>query len=174
MPPRFYRKCRRRVNLKDFPQGRRPHGDPAAYPVPDASAGGLPSYPIDKPSLQTYIFLMDTQYLPNPADREERINRIRDLLPDSERVVEELADFFKLFGDSTRIKILLALGASEFCVGDLAELLRMRHSAVSHQLRTLNRSRLVKSRKWGKNVYYSLNDRHIKNVLMQGFEHIRG
>jgi ArsR family transcriptional regulator len=116
---------------------------------------------------------MDTQYPQDPAAREEKVNRIRNLLPDSERVVIELADFFKLFGDSTRIKILLALGASEFCVGDLAALLDMRHSAVSHQLRTLSRSRLVKSRKAGKNVYYSLSDKHIKNVLMQGFEHIR-
>ncbi len=113
---------------------------------------------------------------PNPQDpsaREERINRIRGLLPASELVVIELAEFFKLFGDATRIKILFALGASELCVGDIAAILDMKHSAVSHQLRTLSRSRLVKSRKAGKKVYYSLNNRHIRNVLMQGFEHIQ-
>ena len=116
---------------------------------------------------------MDTTY-PNDSDsREEHINRVRMLLPDNERVIRELADFFKLFGDSTRIRILFALGVSELCVGDIAILLEMNHSAVSHQLRLLSRSRLVRSRKTGKHVFYSLNDKHIKNVLAQGFEHIR-
>lgn len=112
-------------------------------------------------------------YPQDPSDREERIRRIRSLLPDNEQAIIELADFFKLFGDSSRIKILFALGAAELCVGDIASLLDMGHSAVSHQLRTLSRSRLVRSRKSGKNVFYSLSDRHIKNVLMQGFEHLR-
>ncbi|HON37260.1 MAG: ArsR/SmtB family transcription factor [Desulfomonilia bacterium] len=116
---------------------------------------------------------MAAPYPQDPSAREERINRIRGLLPSSELVVTELADFFKLFSDSTRIKILFALGASELCVSDIASILEMNHSAISHQLRTLNRSRLVKSRKAGKKVYYSLNDKHIRNVLMQGFEHIR-
>jgi len=120
-----------------------------------------------------YFSFMGSPYPQDPSAREERINRIRDLLPSSELVVNELADFFKLFGDSTRIKILFALGVSELCVGDLAAILDMNHSAISHQLRKLNRSRLVKSRKAGKKVYYFLNDRHIRNVLMQGFEHIQ-
>lgn len=116
---------------------------------------------------------MDTSH---PADAEtctRKIDRIRELLPANERVVSELADFFKLFGDSTRIKILFALGASELCVGDIAHLLDMNHSAISHQLRLLSRARLIRSRKTGKNVFYSLNDKHIKNVLAQGFEHIQ-
>ncbi len=102
-----------------------------------------------------------------------KIGRIKELLPADERVADELADFFKLFGDPTRIKILFALGASELCVGDIAELLAMNHSAISHQLRLLSRSRLIKSRKTGKHVYYSLSDKHIKNVLAQGFEHLQ-
>ena len=100
------------------------------------------------------------------------VNNIRKLMPDNDRIIHNLADFFKLFGDPTRIKILFALGASELCVSDIAALLNMNHSAISHQLRLLNRSRLIKSRKSGKLVYYSLNDRHIKQVLAQGFEHI--
>lgn len=124
-------------------------------------------------ALKPYIFFMGAPNPQDPSAREERINRIRGLLPASELVVIELADFFKLFGDATRIRILFALGAAELCVGDIAAILDMKHSAVSHQLRTLNRSRLVKSRKAGKKVYYSLNDRHIRNVLMQGFEHIQ-
>lgn len=116
---------------------------------------------------------MDIHYPQDSSDREERIGKIRCLLPDNEQVVFELADFFKIFGDSTRIKILFALGVSELCVSDIAHLLEMNHSAVSHQLRTLSRSRLVRSRKSGKNVFYSLRDRHIRNVLMQGFEHIQ-
>jgi DNA-binding transcriptional ArsR family regulator len=112
---------------------------------------------------------------PNPLDcaiHTDIVYKIRELMPRNDRVLHELADFFKLFGDSTRIKILFALGASELCVSDIAALLNMNHSAISHQLRILSRSRLVKSRKVGKLVYYSLNDRHIKNVLAQGFEHI--
>jgi DNA-binding transcriptional ArsR family regulator len=128
---------------------------------------------LDTHPYKPYIFHMAAPYPQDPSAREERINRIRGLLPSSELVVTELADFFKLFSDSTRIKILFALGASELCVSDIASILEMNHSAISHQLRTLNRSRLVKSRKAGKKVYYSLNDKHIRNVLMQGFEHIR-
>jgi ArsR family transcriptional regulator, lead/cadmium/zinc/bismuth-responsive transcriptional repressor len=116
---------------------------------------------------------MDTSHPLDPELREEKIGRIRELLPGNERIVHEIADFFKLFGDPTRIKILFALGASELCVGDIASLLGMNHSAVSHQLRLLSRSRLIRSRKTGKNVYYSISDKHIKNVLAQGFEHIQ-
>jgi len=116
---------------------------------------------------------MDTVQSSDPEIRVKRISRIKELLPGNERIVNEIADFFKLFGDPTRIKILFALGASELCVGDIATLLGMNHSAVSHQLRLLSRSRLIRSRKTGKNVYYSISDKHIKNVLSQGFEHIQ-
>jgi len=105
--------------------------------------------------------------------RLQSINRIRELLPAGDRVAAELADFFKLFGDPTRIKILLALGPAELCVGEIAGLLGMNHSAISHQLRLLSRSGLVKPSKRGKNVYYSLSDKHIRNMLIQAFEHIQ-
>lgn len=115
---------------------------------------------------------MNDQYVLDSAVHSDVVNNVRELMPDNDRVLQELAEFFKLFGDPTRIKILFALGAAEMCVSDIAILLKMNHSAISHQLRILSRSRLVKSRKSGKLVFYSLNDRHIKHVLAQGFEHI--
>ena len=113
----------------------------------------------------------DLSYV-DSAIHTDIVDNLRELMPDNDRVLHELADFFKLFGDPTRIKILFALGASELCVSDIAALLHMNQSAVSHQLRILRQSRLIKSRKVGKLVFYSLNDRHIKHVLAQGFEHI--
>jgi DNA-binding transcriptional ArsR family regulator len=115
---------------------------------------------------------MNDPYHVDSAIHADIVNNVRKLMPDNDRVLNQLADFFKLFGDSTRIKILFALGAAELCVGDIAALLHMNHSAVSHQLRILRQARLIKSRKVGKLVFYSLNDRHIKHVLAQGFEHI--
>ncbi len=106
------------------------------------------------------------------AIHSDTVLEVKKLLPDNDRALNDLADFFKLFGDVTRIKILFALGASELCVSDIAALLGMNHSAISHQLRLLRRSRLIRSRKQGKLVYYSLNDRHIRQVLALGFEHI--
>ena len=84
----------------------------------------------------------------------------------------ELADLFKLFGDSTRLSILWALSESEMCVCDLCALLRMKQPAVSHQLKNLKQSRVVKSRRDGKIVYYSLDDEHIRRLLNLGMEHI--
>ena len=89
-----------------------------------------------------------------------------------EKKLYDLADLFKVFGDSTRIKILYALFESEMCVCDISNLLDMTQSAISHQLRVLKQARLVKFRKEGKVVYYSLDDEHIKNIFEQGFEHI--
>ena len=83
-----------------------------------------------------------------------------------------MAVFFKIFGDSTRIKILWALDRAEMCVCDLAVLLNMTKSAVSHQLKTLRQEKLVKYRKEGKIVYYSLEDDHVKVILEVGLEHI--
>lgn len=83
----------------------------------------------------------------------------------------ELADLFKLFGDSTRLGILWALSESEMCVCDLCALLRMKQPAVSHQLRNLKQSRVVKARRDGKIVYYSLDDEHIRRLLNLGMEH---
>jgi ArsR family transcriptional regulator, lead/cadmium/zinc/bismuth-responsive transcriptional repressor len=85
----------------------------------------------------------------------------------------ELADLFKLFGDSTRIGILWALSESEMCVCDLCALLKMKQPAVSHQLKNLKQSRVVKARRDGKIVYYSLDDEHIRRLLNLGMEHVR-
>jgi ArsR family transcriptional regulator, lead/cadmium/zinc/bismuth-responsive transcriptional repressor len=84
----------------------------------------------------------------------------------------ELSDFFKILGDATRINILMALSHSEMCVCDLSSLLNMTHSAVSHQLRLLKQYRLVRFRKSGKIVYYSLDDQHIGEVLAVGLNHV--
>ena len=85
----------------------------------------------------------------------------------------DLADFFKLFGDSTRLGILWALSESEMCVCDLCALLRMKQPAVSHQLKNLKQARVVKSRREGKVIYYSLDDDHMRKLLNLGMEHIR-
>ncbi|QUI25855.1 helix-turn-helix transcriptional regulator [Vallitalea pronyensis] len=91
---------------------------------------------------------------------------------DDEETIYFLADFFKNFGDSSRLRIMGALFNGEMCVGTIAEVLNMTQSAVSHQLRVLKSSRLVKARKEGKLVYYSLNDEHIKIIYKMGIEHI--
>ncbi len=86
--------------------------------------------------------------------------------------IYDVADFFKIFGDSTRIQLLELLLECELCVGDIAEKLNMTQSAVSHQLRVLRQNDLVKYRKEGKTVFYSLDDEHIKTVLEAGMQHI--
>lgn len=92
-------------------------------------------------------------------------------MPDEE-LLYELADLFKVFGDTTRIKILYALMEQDLCVADLAEIIGASQSAVSHQLRTLKQARLVKFQRDGKNVIYSLSDDHVYTVLTQGMTHI--
>ena len=104
-----------------------------------------------------------------PVIHQEVIDKIK--LPEEE-VLYDLGDFFKILGDSTRIKILSALFQSEMCVCDIAALLGMTQSAISHQLRVLKQGRLVKHRKEGKVVYYSLDDDHIKHIVDQGLTHI--
>ncbi len=83
-----------------------------------------------------------------------------------------LAEFFKVFGDSTRLRIISLLEESELCVNDIAEKLQMNQSAISHQLRTLKQNRLVKQRRKGKAVFYSLDDSHVVDIFRQGIEHI--
>lgn len=102
---------------------------------------------------------------------EEFVRKIKDKI-ESDEIIYDLADFFKLFGDSTRVKILSALFNGEMCVGTITEVLDMTQSAVSHQLRILKSGRLVKSRKEGKWVYYSLNDEHVAMIYRMGLEHI--
>jgi ArsR family transcriptional regulator len=84
----------------------------------------------------------------------------------------ELAELFKVFGDSTRIRILTVLFEEEMCVCDIAEVLGMNQSAVSHQLRVLKTAKLIKNRKDGKQVFYSLADDHVRTILAMGLEHI--
>ena len=102
---------------------------------------------------------------------QDAVERVRDLLPQDETLYD-LAELFKIFGDSTRVKILYALLESELCVCDIAKLMEVSQSAVSHQLRVLKGSKLVKFRREGKVVYYSLADEHVTRILSQGMEHI--
>ena len=92
-------------------------------------------------------------------------------LPDEETLYD-LAELFKVFGDTTRIRILYALFESELCVCDIAELLSMTQSAISHQLRVLKQARLVRARREGKTVFYFLADDHVRTIIGQGMDHI--
>ena len=101
----------------------------------------------------------------------DAVARVRAQLPPDEQLYD-LAELFRIFGDSTRVKILYALLESELCVCDIAKLMEITQSAVSHQLRVLKNSKLVRSRREGKTVYYSLADDHVIHILAQGMEHI--
>lgn len=102
---------------------------------------------------------------------EHEVEKVMEVMPEPEQL-QNLAEFFRVFGDSTRIRILYALSQSELCVCDIASLLGMGQSAISHQLRILKQMRLVKFRRDGKSVLYSLADSHIETILDQGMEHI--
>ena len=99
------------------------------------------------------------------------LEKVRKELPTDELLCD-LADLFKLFGDTTRIKILYALLESEMCVCAIADLLGMTQSAISHQLRILKDANLVGNRREGKTIYYFLSDDHVRTIIAQGFEHI--
>ncbi len=99
------------------------------------------------------------------------VDKVNREMPDEE-ILYDLAELFKIFGDSTRIKILYVLFESEMCVCDIALLLNMTQSAISHQLRALKQSKLVKYRREGKTVFYSLADGHVRTILGQGMEHV--
>ena len=101
----------------------------------------------------------------------EIVTKLKPLLPDT-TLLYELSDFFKIMGDGTRIQLLWALEESEMCVNDLASLLNMTKSAVSHQLKVLRVAKLVKAQKKGKNVYYSLRDNHVKTIFQMALERI--
>ena len=102
---------------------------------------------------------------------ETEASSIIDTIPDAEELYY-LAELFKMFAEPTRIKILFVLTKGELCVGDIAQILDMSQSSISHQLRVLKQSRLVKFRREGKTIFYSLCDDHVKTMLSQGFEHI--
>lgn len=101
----------------------------------------------------------------------DAVEHVRAQLPRDE-ILYDLAELFKIFGDSTRVKILYALLESELCVCDIAKLMDVSQSAVSHQLRVLKASKLVKFRREGKTIFYSLADDHVVSILSQGMEHI--
>lgn len=108
----------------------------------------------------------------NEAIHRENVEAVMEELPDEEELID-LADFYKLFSDSTRVRILAALTFSELCVYDLALVVGMSQSAVSHQLRILKAGRLVSSRREGRVVFYRLSDDHVRDILTEGLEHVR-
>ncbi len=105
------------------------------------------------------------------AAHEEVVAKVLANQPEDEYLYD-LAELFKVFGDSTRIKILYALFESELCVNDMAQILNLNQSAVSHQLRILKDSKLVKFRREGKSIFYSLDDDHVRNILSMGMDHV--
>ena len=102
---------------------------------------------------------------------EDLLKIVNETLPE-ETELYDLAELFKVFGDSTRIRILFVLFEAEVCVCDLAKSLNMTQSAISHQLRILKQNKLVKSRREGKSIFYSLADDHVRTIINQGREHI--
>ena len=114
---------------------------------------------------------MDSRRTDCEAINLDIVEKVRPNMPEM-NILYDLSDFFKVMGDGTRIQLLWALEESEMCVGDLAVLLNMTKSAVSHQLKVLRTAKLVRSTKKGKNVYYALNDFHVKTILEKALEHV--
>lgn len=116
---------------------------------------------------------METEVLESDflAAREDVVKKVLEQQPDDE-ILYDLAELFKVFGDSTRIKILYSLFETELCVYDIARLLNLSQSSVSHQLRILKTSKLVKFRREGKSVFYSLDDEHVREIISMGMEHV--
>ena len=106
-----------------------------------------------------------------PHEHKELLDHVRKDLPD-DNLLCDLSDLFKIFGDTTRIKILYALFESEMCVCAIAELLNMTQSAISHQLKILKDANLVANRREGKTIYYFLSDDHVRAIIEKGYEHI--
>ncbi|MBQ1321347.1 MAG: helix-turn-helix transcriptional regulator [Solobacterium sp.] len=102
---------------------------------------------------------------------KEKMTRIRTALPPDEELYD-LAEVFKVFGDQTRVKIMYSILKGELCVAEIADVLDMTQSAISHQLRILKNAKLVKSRRDGKVIYYSLDDDHVAQILQIGTEHL--
>ena len=125
--------------------------------------------------------LNDVEHCEACQIHEDVVKAVTDHMPDEdqqeklpkEEELYDLAELYKVFGDSTRIKILYVLFEAELCVCDIAQLLNMTQSAISHQLRILKQNRLVKNRRDGKSVFYSLADSHVKTIISQGMEHIQ-
>ena len=105
------------------------------------------------------------------AAREAVVKKVLEQQPDDD-ILYDLAELFKVFGDSTRIKILYSMFETELCVNDIAKLLNLSQSSVSHQLRILKSSKLVKFRREGKSIFYSLDDEHVRAIISMGMEHV--
>ncbi|MBO5472643.1 MAG: helix-turn-helix transcriptional regulator [Lachnospiraceae bacterium] len=105
------------------------------------------------------------------AARDDVVKKVLEAQPDDE-ILYDLAELFKVFGDSTRIKILYSMFETELCVNDIARLLNLSQSSVSHQLRILKSSKLVKFRREGKSIFYSLDDEHVRAIISMGMEHV--
>ena len=104
-------------------------------------------------------------------NHEKMLDMVRHELPTDELLCD-LSDLFRLFGDTTRVKILFSLFESEMCVCAIAELLGMTQSAISHQLKILKDANLVANRRAGKTIYYFLSDDHVRTIIAKGFEHL--
>ena len=115
----------------------------------------------------------ETEYTGSESqnNREDVVKKVFEQQPDDE-ILYDLAELFKVFGDSTRIKILYSMFENELCVNDIAKLLNLSQSSVSHQLRILKTSKLVKFRREGKSIYYSLDDEHVRSIISMGMEHV--
>ena len=106
-----------------------------------------------------------------PPQNPELIEEVKNKIPNLDDIYT-LAEFFKLMGDSTRLQILIALIHNEFCVSDLSNILNMTQSATSHQLKALKNAKLVKARRQGKSIYYSLDDDHIEDIMAESLVHV--
>ena len=102
---------------------------------------------------------------------KELVKSVNNRMPD-ENILCDLSELFKVFGDSTRIRILFVLFEEELCVCDIAKCLNMTQSAVSHQLKILKQNSLIKNRREGKSIFYSLADDHVRSIIYQGLEHV--
>lgn len=116
------------------------------------------------------LFMKENKCDCQPINQEVS-DKARDTMPNIDNVLD-LADFFKVMGDSTRLQILMALIQNEFCVSDLSYILNMSQSAISHQLKALKNAKLVRGRREGRIIYYSLDDDHIKDILAEALVHV--
>ena len=121
--------------------------------------------------LQIDIMSRNILNLQTKINRLEKVKKIKKIMP-SDDLLFDIAEVFKVFGDTTRMKIISALLEAELCVGDIAEITNSTQSAISHQLRVLKSARLVKFRRAGKVIYYSLDDEHVKLIFEAGYRHI--
>lgn len=122
-------------------------------------------------NIETYELPLNIRRKTMKHDHKQLLTKIKNDMP-QDGVLLDLSDLFKLFGDSTRLRILFALFESEMCVCAISELLNMTQSAISHQLKTLRDANLIANRREGKTIIYFLADEHVKTIIGQGFEHI--